>query len=165
MQALQVGTKVKQVTGDLIKGGFQTHEKSAKKLYKACNCFMMRIFTSSGYLADIITETFPSKLSQLRWILDCYRKYRDLWETSVHEPSHMVSLFLKLMRCYLRCNHAIDSCDGWMLEIQSAKLLPVWKIYGKSTYMQLKCEYMEQFYNDECCLLSTVKSCVQIVFA
>jgi hypothetical protein len=61
MQAFQVGTKVKQVTGDLIKGGFQTHKQFAKKLYKACNYFMMHMITSSGYLADIITETFPSK--------------------------------------------------------------------------------------------------------
>jgi hypothetical protein len=36
-----------------------------------------------------------------------------------------------------------------MLEIQSAKLLPVWKIYGKNNYMQFQCEYMEWFFDDE----------------
>jgi hypothetical protein len=67
---------------------------------------------------------------------------------SPHEPLHLIAFFLKGMRSYLRCKHAVSAQDGWLLEIESCNLLPIWKMTGKTTYLKLQCEYMETFYND-----------------
>jgi hypothetical protein len=61
----------------------------------------------------------------------------------------MVALFMKSMRNYLRCKRAISHQDGWLLEIESCNLLPIWKMMNKTTYLRLQCEFMETFYNDD----------------
>ena len=61
----------------------------------------------------------------------------------------MVALYLKSMRRYLRCDKAINKHDVWHLEIESAHLMRIWKIFGKPTYLKLQCEFMERAYNDD----------------
>jgi hypothetical protein len=59
----------------------------------------------------------------------------------------MAALF-KNMRSYLRCHRANALHDRWHLENESCKLLSIWKMSGKTTYMRLQCEYMEKFYDN-----------------
>jgi hypothetical protein len=61
----------------------------------------------------------------------------------------MVALFLKAMRCYLRCDKAINKHDVWHLEIESTNLLPIWKTFGKTNYLKIQCEFMERCYDDK----------------
>ena len=102
MQPFQVSNRVKRVTGDPVKNGFQCHDNFAVKLYTACNRFM------------------------LRNILGPYQESRVSWEQSNREPSQMVALFLIAFWCYLQCKKTISLHDGWHLEIESCNLLPVW---------------------------------------
>jgi hypothetical protein len=148
MQPFVAENRVKRVNGDPIKGGFQSHDQFAKKMYRSCNRFMFRRLISSGLLDSITRVEFKSNAHRLRWMLDRYREYRMMWETSDHEPSRMVALFLKSMRCYLRCDKAINKHDVWHLEIESANLLPIWKTFGKNNYLKIQCEFMERCYDD-----------------
>ncbi len=149
MQPFQVAKGVKQVNGNPVKDGFQCHEQFAQKIYMACNRSMLQMLTSSAYFDALETMTFTSKSTRLRWIVQRYRDYGTSWEQSNHKPSQMVALFLKSMQHYLRCNHAIEKFDPWHLEIESTKLLLLWRMFGKTTYMRLQCKYMERFYNNE----------------
>ena len=147
LQVLQVLNGVKRVTGDPVKGGFQTHHLFCKKVFSCCNRLMMRSFCNSVQLNE--TVSFDSNVHRLRHFLSKCRQYRIEWEESAHEPSRVVALFMKSMRSYLRCRRAIKAHDGWHLEIESANLLRVWKVMGKTTYLRLQCEFMETFYNGE----------------
>jgi hypothetical protein len=149
MQPFVAENRVKRVNGDPIKGGFQSHEQFAKKMYRSCNRFMLRRLITSGFLDGISRVEFESNAHRLRWMLDRYRAFRIMWETSEHEPSRMVALFLKAMRCYLRCDKAINKHDVWHLEIESANLLPIWKTFGKTNYLKIQCEFMERCYDDK----------------
>ena len=88
-------------------------------------------------------------VTSLRVIIRLYQEYRDSWESSDHQPSRMVGLFLKSMRSYIRCKRAIQSHDPWHLEIESCTIMPIWKMFGKNTYLRLQCEYLETFYDDK----------------
>jgi hypothetical protein len=145
LQVMQVSNGVKRVNGDPVKGGFQTHHHFAKKVYNACNRLMLRQFIISGSLNESVD--FENNSQRLRWVLSKYQEYRERWECSAHEPSRMVAQFMKSMRRYLRCKRAIKAHDGWHLEIESANLLRIWKVFGKTTYLRLQCEYMETFYD------------------
>ena len=145
LQVVQVCNGVKRVTGDPVKGGYQTHHHFAKKVYISCNRLMMRRFCQSGCLNEPVE--FSDNAERIRWVLSKYQKYRDDWEQSNNEPSRMVALFMKSMRSYLRCKRAIKAHDGWHLEIESAHLLRIWKVFGKTTYLRLQCEFMEKFYD------------------
>jgi hypothetical protein len=103
----------------------------------------------SGYFDDIESMTFDGEANRLRWIVNRYEHYRLSWEKSNHEPSRMIALFLKSMRCYFRCDTAINKHDTWHLEIESANLMPVWKMHWKTTFLKLQCEYMKCCYNNE----------------
>ncbi len=65
MQAFQVAKGVKLVSGDPIKGGYQSHDIFAWKLYKACNRSMLQMFISSGSLNEIDSMIFQLETSQL----------------------------------------------------------------------------------------------------
>jgi hypothetical protein len=149
MQAFVAENRVKRVNGDPIKNGFQCHEQFAKKLYNACNRFMLRKMTTSNLFNDDVRITFQNDTERLRLILVRYQEYRLSWEQSDHEPSRMVALYLKSMRRYLRCDKSINKYDVWHLEIESAKLIAIWKTFGKPTYLKLQCEFMERCYNND----------------
>ncbi len=119
MQAFQVANGVKRVAGDPIRGGYQSHDIFARKLYKLCNRSMLWMFISSGSFNEIDNVIFQLETSRLRWILNRYREYRISWEQSKHEPSRMAALYLKAMRRFMRCHQAIASYDGGHLEIES----------------------------------------------
>ncbi len=122
-----------------------SHHHFAKKVYNACNRLMLRQFIISGSLNESVD--FENNSQRLRWVLSRYQEYRERWECSAHEPSRMVAQFMKSMRRYLRCKRAIKAHDGWHLEIESANLLRIWKVFGKTTYLRLQCEFMETFYD------------------
>jgi hypothetical protein len=151
MQPFQADNQVKRVNGDPIKGGYQSHEQFARKLYNACNRFLLRSYCKSGFFKSgfEMPAVFESDDDRIRWILDDYRRFRRSWEISRHEPSRVIALYLKSMRSYLRCKNAISNRDAWLLEIESCNLLPIWKMMGKNIYMRLQCEYMETFYDDK----------------
>jgi hypothetical protein len=146
---MQVANGVKRVNGDPVKGEFQTHKQFSMKCYKAVKLLMMRAFCLSGSINQVNELEFPTDVNRMHCILEKYQKFRSLWERLVHEPSRMAALFLKSMRSYLRCPHAIALHDGWHLEIESYNLLSIWKMSGKTTYMRLQCECMEKFYDND----------------
>ncbi len=103
-------------------------------------------------ILDVSTISLMLILTMTNVEFDIVQKYcdcREEWETSANEPSKMVATFMKTMRTYLRCRRAIQSHDGWHLKIESAKLIPVWKGFGKTMYLWLQCEFMETFYDPD----------------
>ena len=70
------------------------------------------------------------------------------WETSSHEPSRLVALFMKCIESYNRCKNAIRKEDFWALEKESNIWMGPWKVCGKSTYLREQCEYIEQVYDN-----------------
>ncbi len=125
LQAMWVANGVKQVNGDPIKGGFQTHEQFAMKMNKSCNRLILHAFCSTGCLTKMNDANFTSNPEQLCFIMKKYQEYRTRWEESANQPSRMVALFLKLMRSYLRCRRAVVTHDSWHLEIESCNLLTI----------------------------------------
>ncbi len=117
------------------------------KMYKSCNRLVLRTFCLTGCLTKMNDVDFTSNAEQLCVIIKKYQEYRTRWEKSANQPSRMVALFLKLMRSYLRCCHAVTTHDGWLLDIESWNLLPIWKMNGKTTYLRLQSKFMENFYN------------------
>ncbi len=101
IQAMQVANGVKRINGDLVKGGYQTHDLFAVRLYRAANRLMLRAICSGGGFSKIVTDDDSKK--QLRSVIDRYRTIRKSWEESQHAPSQMVALFMKSMRSYMRC--------------------------------------------------------------
>ena len=55
------------------------------------------------------------------------------------------------MRSYIKCKRAINAHDSWHCEIESCTLMPIWKMFGKNTYLKLKLqyEYIEKMYNNK----------------
>ena len=125
MQAFQADSRVKRVSGKPLKDGFQCHHHFAVKLYNACNRFLMRKYCHSRFALDMTGVKFASGEEKLGWMLANYCAFRTSWEESPHQPSRMVALFLKSMRSYLRCKHAISKQDGWLLEIESCHMLSI----------------------------------------
>ena len=149
MQAMQVGNGVKQVNGDPVKGGYQTHHLFAVGLYRAANRLMLRSICSDGAFNEISSMETNSNEQHLRSIIEKYKTIRESWEVSSHEPSRVVALFQKSMRSYMRCKRAINAHDSWQLEIESCEIMSLWKTFGKNTYLKLQCDYMENFYDIE----------------
>ncbi len=134
MQAFQVVSGVKRVTGDPVKSGFQCHKMFAIKLFNACNQLMMRRFCISLDCNEINQMDVYSYVHRLRLILSRYQTYRLAWEEGVHKPLLMIALFMKSMQMYLCYKRAISAHDGWHLEIESCKLLLIWKMTGNTNY-------------------------------
>ena len=55
------------------------------------------------------------------------------WENSKHEPTKVVSLFLKYTNSYLRCKHGIRNVDFWLFEKESCEWMSAWKKMNKGT--------------------------------
>jgi hypothetical protein len=85
----------------------------------------------------------------LHGMLEDFRRYCTSWEQSDHKPSRSISLYLKSMRSYNGCRNAIQKNGPWHLKIESCKLMPVWRMTGKTTYLHLQCKYMETYYYDK----------------
>jgi hypothetical protein len=117
-------------------------------MFNACYRLLMRKFVHS-LTGNLDTEYDGSGSKVMRAMLDKYHVFVLSWEESLHGPSRMVELFLKSMRTYLRCEIAIATNDSWYMEIESASLLPIWKMNSNYTYFRLQCEYMETYYNVE----------------
>jgi hypothetical protein len=130
MQPFQVANGVKRVSGDPLKqSAFQCHEQFAIKLYNTCNRFILCMYVHSCYHTQFHDELVDS-LVWMHGMLEDYRRYHTSWERSNHEPSRVISLYLKSMHSYNWFRNAIRKHDPWHLEIESCKLMPVWKMTG-----------------------------------
>ncbi len=56
---------MKHVSGDPMKGWYQSHDQFARKLYKVFNRPMLQMFISSGSLNEIDNMSFQLETSQL----------------------------------------------------------------------------------------------------
>ncbi len=91
-------TGVKRVNGYPVKVAFQTHKQFSMKCYKSVNRLMMWAVCVSVSLNELNALEFPTDVNPMHCILEKYRKFRSLWERSVHKPSRMVAHFSKSMR-------------------------------------------------------------------
>ncbi len=149
LQPFQVANSVKRVTGNPLKqSAFQCHEQFATKLNNACNQFMLHMYVHTCYHTQFHDKLVDS-LVRMCGMIEAYRRYCTSWERSDYEPSRVISLYLKSMRSYNWCRNAIQKHDPWHLEIESCKLMPVWRMTGKTTYLRPQCKYMEMYYNDK----------------
>ena len=53
--------------------------------------------------------------------------FHESWETSKHEPSWMVSLFIKTTASFYCCELGVSHRDFWLLEEESCDWMGPWK--------------------------------------
>ena len=148
MQPMQLANGVKRVQGDPVKGNFQDHERFMLKLYTACRDFRFRRFIESQELEDLKAKVGESPEETLRRIENNVIQFFSGWETSKHEPSRLVAIFMKCVESYKRCKAAIRKEDFWSLEKESNEWMGPWKVCGKTTYLREQCEYIEHVYDN-----------------
>ena len=145
---MHLANGVKRVKGDPTKSNFQDHERFMLKLYRACRDLRFRRFIESQELEDLQPRVGESNEETLRQIESNVIEFFTGWETSSHEPSRLVALFMKCVESYNRCKNAIRKEDFWALEKESNIWMGPWKVCGKSTYLREQCEYIEQVYDN-----------------
>ena len=99
--------------------------------------------------ADILFIDGEEPADYLNRIHQQYRDFVLAWETSKHEPSRMVALFIKVTSSYLRCKGGVHNVDFWLLEEESCEWMGAWKLLGKHTYLRLQCEAIEALCREE----------------
>ena len=140
IQAMQVANGVKRVTGDPVKGNYQDHDRFLCKLYKACIRFRKRKFVLAQGIEFWLMKDGETKDQFLRREEERFNDFVTKWETGNHEPSRLVSLFIKYTASYLSCKHGIRKGDFWLCEKESNLWIAPWKVCNKSTYLRLQCE-------------------------
>jgi len=114
------------------------------KLYRACRDLRFRRFIESQELENLQPRVGESSEETLRRIESNVIEFFTGWETSSHELSRLIALFMKCVESYNRCKNAIRKEDFWALEKESNIWMGPWKVCDKSTYLREQCEYIEQ---------------------
>jgi hypothetical protein len=148
LQALQVHGGVKRVTGNPLKGNFQSHEKFLLKVLRACHCCFMREFIFGLNIEEVTRRENESKIDVAKRLVVAVDSFFKSWLVSANKPSKLVALFMKVMSSYMRCKNGIKHRDFWLLEKESCDWLPFWKDQGKKDYLRIQCEFIEKVYND-----------------
>ena len=119
LQALQVALSVKRVKGDPVKGNYQDHDKFMLKVYAACRRFRFSKFIQSLTAEDLEQDRQLQSVTALLSVEERMTTFYKSWETSHHQPSRLIALFLKDSASYLRCKEGIRKNNYWLLEKES----------------------------------------------
>jgi len=147
IQPMQVANGVKRVMGDPVKGNYQDHDKFLLKLYKSCRRYRHRCFINSLSLLDLNIRDDETPRQFVCRIESLLVAFENDWENTRHEPSRLVSLFMKYTKSYLRCKYALRKRDFWLLEKESCEWMAAWKIMNKPIYLREQCEQIEALYD------------------
>ena len=120
MQPMQVALGKKRVCGDPTKK-FCDHNKHQMELYKAAYRYQFAMFISSLTKENLENDQRLGSKDSLLSFESRMRSFNKEFETSDHEPSRMVALFLKDVGSYKRCQDGIRENNYWILEIESCK--------------------------------------------
>ena len=148
MQPLQVALGKKRVCNDPTKN-FQDHNKHQMELYRAACCYRFVMFISSLTKEDLENDQRLGRKESLLSLESRMRIFSKEFETSDHEPSRMVALYLKDVASYKRCQDGMQENNYWILEMESCKWMGAWKQFKKNHYLALQSEYIELFYGED----------------
>ena len=95
IQCFQLALSVKRVNGDPVKKGYQDHDIHLRDLYLACLRYRLHNFTLTLSSEDMTALDNESAIQFMVRLEEKYSSYVEEWENTDHEPSKLVSLFLK----------------------------------------------------------------------
>jgi hypothetical protein len=95
LQPMRVHIGVKCITGKCLKGDYRQHKTFIILIYRACKACFMRIFVNQHEtdLFNNMSKVDVRKLPEGNNIISFYKGLLH----SVHEPSQVVALFMKMM--------------------------------------------------------------------
>ena len=148
LQPLQTHCAVKRVTGDPTKNHYQDHDHHLDLCDTSSSRFHDRMFVLHHDASDFVVRDGESNRQFLLRVEEMWMQFTLSYETSLHQPSKMISLFLKQQASYKRQKHAMRACDFWIVEKEQCELLTLWRQCNKTTYLKEQCEHIEKFYAD-----------------
>ena len=100
MQPMQVALAKKRVKGDPVKSHFQDHDKHQMELYHAARRFRFAMFIESLTVEDLEHDRSLEGGKPLLSLEGKMKQFCEDFETSDHEPSRVVALYLKDVSSY-----------------------------------------------------------------
>ena len=119
MQPMQVALAKKRVKGDPVKSNFQDHDKHQMELYHAARRFRFAMFIESSTVEDLEHDRLLEGGKPLLSLEGRFKQFCEAFETSDHQPSRVVALYLKDVSSYSRCKDGIRNNNYWLLEKES----------------------------------------------